>query len=104
MATKQELARKLDNIHEVAYHATVRQMLSIRDKTFDALWEIFSGSVIKPDAAPFVVGRLWQAFDEHRKAVALIAEYETARDKMTEILREESLPAHPGAGAWESAT
>jgi hypothetical protein len=59
-------------------------MLALKASVLDRVWKIFSGSVIKPEAAPFVIGRMYEVLEPYREALYTIKEYEGLTEKLAE--------------------
>ncbi len=57
-------------------------MLALKSSVFDGVWDIFSSSVISPEAAPFNIGRIYQAVAPYRQAIDTIATYEKLEAKL----------------------
>lgn len=74
----------------------------LRDAAFTEVVEIFQGSVIKPEAAAFVVGRIFQALAAHRRALLVILEYESI-ERTLAGMAEADVAAQQNVAAQQSA-
>lgn len=91
---KQRILQELNSIEkDVKRYRKPEVALALKASTLDSLWEIFGTSVIKPDAAPFVIGRMYQAFEPYREMVFALKKYEELETKLANLERAEEIAA-----------
>lgn len=67
-------------------------MLGLKASTLDSVWNIFSTGVITPDAASFVVGRIYESLAPYRDATYTIKRFEELEAKLADMEREAQEP------------
>lgn len=99
MATKEKLLKELKAIEpDVLRYRDPEVALALKASTLDRLWAIFGTSAIKPEAAPFVIGRLYEAFDPYREMLFALKKYEELEAKIVEVAREEEIAQEEARG------
>lgn len=88
--TPSEIVEKLRELERFKKYTQSRVMIDLKVKTLDRLWAIYGTTAMKPEAAAFNIGRIFEAFQEYADVLVGVELYQKMEEKLAQTQKTPS--------------